>query len=39
VFPSPKLVPARVGAFVEHLKAHFARPDWYSDDDAPGGGG
>lgn len=30
VFPSPKLVPSRVSAFVEHLKAHFARPDWYS---------
>lgn len=29
VFPSPKMVPSKVTAFVEHLKAHFARPDWY----------
>ena len=29
VFPSPKLVPSKVTTFVEHLKAHFASPDWY----------
>ena len=29
VFPSPKMVPSKVTAFVEHLKAHFASPDWY----------
>ncbi len=29
VFPSPKMVPSKVTAFVEHLKAHFARPDWH----------
>ena len=29
VFPSPKLVPSKVTALVEHLKAHFARPDWH----------
>ena len=32
VFPSPKLLPSRVSAFVEHLKAHFARADWYAED-------
>jgi len=31
VFPSPKLLPTRVSAFVEHLKAHFARRDWYAE--------
>jgi DNA-binding transcriptional LysR family regulator len=37
VFPSPKLLPSRVSAFVEHLKAHFARDDWYAEagDHAP----
>lgn len=29
VFPSPKLVPSKVSAFVEHLRTHFAREDWY----------
>lgn len=29
VFPSPKLLPSRVSAFVDHLKGHFAREDWY----------
>jgi DNA-binding transcriptional LysR family regulator len=29
VFPSPKLLPSRVSAFVDHLKGHFARADWY----------
>ena len=39
VFPSPKLVPARVGAFVDHLKDHFARSDWHADDVGRDGGG
>ncbi|MEO8040250.1 MAG: LysR family transcriptional regulator [Betaproteobacteria bacterium] len=30
VFPSPKLLPTRVSVFVDHLKAHFARNDWYT---------
>jgi len=30
VFPSPKLLPTRVSVFVDHLKAHFTRPDWYA---------
>ena len=38
VFPSPKLVPARVGAFVDHLKDHFARSDWHADDVGRDGG-
>lgn len=29
VFPSPKLVPSKVTAFVEHLRAHFSREDWH----------
>ena len=29
VFPSPKMVPSKVTALAEHLKAHFASPDWY----------
>lgn len=33
VFPSPKLLPTRVSAFVDFLKGHFARPDWYENDD------
>jgi len=37
VSPSPKLVPARVGAFVGYLKVHFARPDWCSSDGWRGG--
>jgi DNA-binding transcriptional LysR family regulator len=28
VFPSPKLVPAKVNALIEHLQAAFAREDW-----------
>jgi DNA-binding transcriptional LysR family regulator len=32
VFASAKLLPARVSTFVEHLKAHFAKDDWYAED-------
>jgi DNA-binding transcriptional LysR family regulator len=32
VFPSPRGVPGKVEAFVAHLKAHFAKPDWYAVD-------
>jgi DNA-binding transcriptional LysR family regulator len=32
VFPSPKLLPSRVSAFVDHLRGHFARNDWYVDE-------
>lgn len=35
VFPSPKLLPSRVSAFVDHLKGHFARADWYVDEPDP----
>ncbi|MCU0868871.1 MAG: LysR family transcriptional regulator [Burkholderiales bacterium] len=35
VFPSPRGVPGKVEAFVAHLKAHFARPDWHAVDGEP----
>ncbi|MFO1319489.1 MAG: LysR family transcriptional regulator [Burkholderiales bacterium] len=31
VFPSPKLVPSKVHAFVEYLRADLARTGWYRD--------
>lgn len=31
VFPSPKLVPSKVEAFVGALKDYFSQPDWFDD--------